>query len=67
MRASSRRAMRLYKTVITLDAPLQLAGKAIQGTWRRLLGQDVEADRSWLAARGMWHFLARSLPEFWRA
>jgi N-acetylglucosaminyl-diphospho-decaprenol L-rhamnosyltransferase len=60
-------AMVAYKAVVTLDAPLQLAGKVLQGAWRRLLRHKAEAHKSWLAARGSWHFLTRGLMTFWRA
>jgi N-acetylglucosaminyl-diphospho-decaprenol L-rhamnosyltransferase len=56
----------IYKAAVTVDAPLQLAGKTLQGTWRWLTGRHVAAQRSWLAARGTWQFLARGLPSFWR-
>jgi GT2 family glycosyltransferase len=59
--------MMAYKTAVTLDAPVQLAGKLLQAAWRRLLGQRAEAERSWLAARGLAHFLTRGLWTFWRA
>jgi GT2 family glycosyltransferase len=57
----------LYKLVVTLDAPVQFVGKAVQYLWRRLRGQDARAEKSWLAFRGFGHFLARGLPRFWRA
>jgi GT2 family glycosyltransferase len=63
----SKPAMFAYKMVVTLDAPLQLVGKVLQGTWRRLLRHKAEATKSWLAAQGVWHFLTRSLVQFWRA
>jgi GT2 family glycosyltransferase len=56
-----------YKLVVTLDTPLQLAGKVVQCAWRRSLGQRDEAEKSWLAVRGCWHFLLRALIAFWRA
>ena len=62
-----RLTMLAYKTVVTLDAPLQLASKSVQGVWRRLLRQHAEADKSVLAAQGVWHFLTRGLLTFWRA
>lgn len=56
-----------YKIIVTLDTPLQLAGKLMQAAWRRLLCQRDEAQKSWLAARGCWHLLTRGLPAFWGA
>jgi len=60
-------AMLAYKTVVTLDAPLQFVGKSIQGLWRSLIGSPADATRSWLAAKGIWHFLTHGLAAFWRA
>jgi N-acetylglucosaminyl-diphospho-decaprenol L-rhamnosyltransferase len=60
-------ALVAYKIVVTLDAPLQLVGKVLQGAWRRFLRHKGEANRSWLAARGTWHFLTQGLLPFWRA
>jgi N-acetylglucosaminyl-diphospho-decaprenol L-rhamnosyltransferase len=62
-----RAALLGYKVAVTLDAPLQLVGKMLQGAWRRLLRHKKEANKSWLAARGVWHFLTRGLVTFWRA
>jgi N-acetylglucosaminyl-diphospho-decaprenol L-rhamnosyltransferase len=63
----SRLAVLAYKTVVTFDAPLQLAGKLVQTGWRRLWRQPAEAERSWLAAQGMCHFLTTGIRSFWRA
>lgn len=57
----------LYKTVVILDAPLQMLAAAIQGTVRRLRGQNSKARGSFLAARGAWHFIRYSLVRFFRA
>ena len=57
----------LYKAVVTVDAPLQLLGKALQYSWRRFRGQHAKAQKSLLALRGTQHFLARGLTPFWRA
>jgi GT2 family glycosyltransferase len=64
---SGRAGVLFYKVVVTLDAPLQLAARLVQTAWRRALGQQPEATRSLLAARGMWHFVTRGLCAFWRA
>src|SRR5262249_55219325 len=42
----SRPALALYKLVVTLDAPVQLAGKAVQWLWRRLRGRRKDAAKS---------------------
>ena len=64
----ARLPLMIYKAVFTLDAPIQLLGKAVQYTWRRLTGADVEkAEKSRLALRGGWQFLTRELIRFWRA
>jgi GT2 family glycosyltransferase len=57
----------LYKLTITCDAPMQLLTKLVQYGWRRLKRQKVKADKSLLAVRGLWHFLAGGLGQFWRA
>ncbi|HJT77968.1 MAG TPA: glycosyltransferase family 2 protein [Gemmataceae bacterium] len=60
-------ALLAYKLLVTLDAPLQLAGKAVQYGWRRARGQQAKAEKSLLALRGLGHFLRWGLAEFWRA
>jgi GT2 family glycosyltransferase len=57
----------LYKTVLTLDLPLQWLVAGGQYLWRRLTGQRVQAARSLLVLRGVGHFLTRGLLRFWRA
>lgn len=56
----------LYKLAVTLDAPLQLADKAVQYLWRRVQGRHDKAEKSLLAVRGLGHFLTRGLVPFWR-
>jgi N-acetylglucosaminyl-diphospho-decaprenol L-rhamnosyltransferase len=57
-----------YKTVFTLDGPVQLFGKSIQYLWRRATGaRDEKAEKSRQALRGGWQFLTRELGRFWRA
>ncbi|MGL6096874.1 MAG: glycosyltransferase family 2 protein [Fimbriiglobus sp.] len=63
----SRPALVLYKLLVTVDAPIQLGGKLLQGAVRWLGGRPGKARKSWLAARGVWHFLAGELVRFWRA
>jgi hypothetical protein len=57
----------LYKLIITLDAPLQLLGKAFQYLWRRCGGRPAKAEKSLTALRGIAYFLVRGLIPFWRA
>lgn len=57
----------VYKALVTLDVPVQLVAKAVQGVWRQLRGRPAKAAQSWLAARGAWHFLTRGMINFWRA
>jgi N-acetylglucosaminyl-diphospho-decaprenol L-rhamnosyltransferase len=56
-----------YKLMVTLDAPVQLAEKALQYSWRRLWGRREKAAKSLLALRGYWHFLLTGLGPFWKA
>jgi GT2 family glycosyltransferase len=60
-------ALRCYKTVLTLDAPLQWLSCGCQFVWRRLRGRREEARRSWVALRGVTAFILRGLPALWRA
>lgn len=64
---TSRTGLWAYKAFTTLDAVPQLLAKLLQAGWRQVTGQHAEAKRSWLAARGAWHFLVRGLAAFWRA
>ncbi|HYT90054.1 MAG TPA: glycosyltransferase family 2 protein [Gemmataceae bacterium] len=63
----SRTSMLLYKIVVTLDGPVQLCEKLIQTVWRRLRGRRKDAQKSWLACKGLAYFLLRGLLPFWRA
>jgi N-acetylglucosaminyl-diphospho-decaprenol L-rhamnosyltransferase len=60
-------ALFLYKSAITLDAPLQVIMKAFQYLWRRVRGDADKAAKSLLALRGSLHFLFRGLIPFWQA
>lgn len=60
-------SLAVYKTLVTVDAPVQLAAKAVQGAVRRWRGRPDKAAKSWLAAAGLWHFLTRELVRFWKA
>jgi hypothetical protein len=63
---NSRPAVWFYKAVVLLDAPIQCAGKALQYQVRRLRKRD-DAEKSWLACQGFWHFLRHGIREFLRA
>ena len=56
-----------YKLAVTLDAPVQLAGKLLEALARWLTGQDQNASRSLASVRGVWAFLRHELVRFWRA
>ncbi len=60
-------AVLAYKLAVTLDAPVQLVGKALQYLWRRLRGRRGKAEKTRLVLRGLSHFLCRGLGPFWRA
>ncbi|QEL18821.1 glycosyltransferase family 2 protein [Limnoglobus roseus] len=59
--------LRVYKALVTLDAPVQGIAKLVQAGVRWLRGDRQRAGKSWLAAKGLWHFLTRELVRFWRA
>ena len=63
----SRAGLTFYKVVVTLDAPLVLADKAVQYVCRRLCGRREEARKTLLALRGTGHFLLKGLGPFWKA
>jgi GT2 family glycosyltransferase len=56
-----------YKTLVSLDAPLQLVLKGVQYLYRRARRQQTKADKTLLALRGLASFLGRGLVTFWRA
>ena len=60
-------ALFAYKLIVSLDAPVQFVGKAIQYLWRRVRGKERKAQQSLLAWRGFAHFLFRGMIPFWRA
>lgn len=62
---TSRLALWLYKTAVTLDAPLTWLGRMAEWAWRVLRGKKRAAARSRLAAHGVGHFLRHGLWEFW--
>jgi N-acetylglucosaminyl-diphospho-decaprenol L-rhamnosyltransferase len=60
-------ALLIYKTLVTIDAPVQCIGKVLQGCMRLARGRTAKAKRSWLAARGLWHFMRTEMIRFWKA
>jgi N-acetylglucosaminyl-diphospho-decaprenol L-rhamnosyltransferase len=60
-------ALWIYKAFVTVDAPVQCLGKVLQGCVRLARGRTDKAKRSWLAARGLWHFMRTELVRFWKA
>jgi N-acetylglucosaminyl-diphospho-decaprenol L-rhamnosyltransferase len=64
---ASSAALGVYKALVTLDAPVQCAGKLLQGAWRFARGKRAKATKSWLAARGLWHFMRHEMVRFWKA
>jgi len=64
---AGRWALRAYKLVVTLDAPVHMTVKLAQSCWRRLRGRNRSAQKSLLAAQGSWYFLCKGLLPFWRA
>jgi GT2 family glycosyltransferase len=58
--------MLLYKTLLTLDAPVQLAAKLAEYSWRRLRGRRDAAEKTWLVVRGLTALLTQGLPEVWK-
>ena len=64
---TSRPALWFYKAAVTLDAPLQWLGQAVQCAWRAMGRRRDRARKNLLAMRGIGHFLTRSLLAFWRA
>jgi len=67
LNAAAPRAVLLYKTAVTLDAPLQLLYHAGQYLWRCLRGQSSKASRSWRGVCEASHFLGYGLVSFWCA
>ena len=64
---ANRRILLFYKLFVTLDAPVQATAKLLQGAVRWLRGDRERAQKSWQAARGLWHFLRTELVRFWMA
>ncbi len=67
LRKAGARGWRLaaYKLAVTLDAPLELAGKGLKGLAQLLVGRHQQGRRNLLAARGAWYFLRRGVVGLW--
>jgi GT2 family glycosyltransferase len=64
---TSRLRLLAYKSVVIIDAPLQIVANSCQFLVRYVLGHPEKARKSWLAVKSSWHFLAHGLIEFWKA
>ena len=63
----SRWAVLAYKSLVTVDTPIQLLGRVVQYAIRRLRGKKAKAEKSRLAVKGYWCFLTQGLFRFWKA
>ncbi len=57
----------VYKSLVTVDAPLQILANGCQFLVRYVLGHSEKARKSRRAAKSSCHFLIHGLIEFWRA
>jgi len=57
----------VYKTLVSLDAPLQFMVKLGQYILRTLGGRNLKAAKSLVEVRTRWNFLRHGLIAFWRA
>jgi GT2 family glycosyltransferase len=64
---TSRLGVFVYKTAVTLEAPLQIVARSVEYCSRRLRGQRSKAEKSLLALRAAAYFLVKGLVAFWRA
>ena len=64
---ASRLALFAYKAVVTVDAPVQLVHKRLEGGDRDATRRPAKARKSLLAARGLWAVLRYELARFWKA
>lgn len=67
LQGTSRAGLLFYKTMLTLDAPLQLLVKAGQCLWRTVRGQKDKRAKCWNDLKGIAAFLFLGLGRFWRA
>ncbi len=59
--------LRLYKLLVSIDAPFQCMAKLVQAGTRRIRGDRERAQKSYQSALGLWHFLTKELVRFWWA
>lgn len=64
---TSRLGLLLFKSMMTLDAPLQWLAHLRSYLWRRLIGQTSKAAGSRRSLLAVSHFLTRGLLRFWQA
>lgn len=64
---AGRWALRAYKALVTLDAPVQIGLKLLEAGCRYATGRPAKARKSLAAARGLWAFLRHELVRFWKA
>jgi GT2 family glycosyltransferase len=64
---TGRWALRAYKALVTLDAPVQIGLKLFEAVCRYATGRPAKARKSLAAARGLWAFLRHELVRFWKA
>ena len=60
-------ALRLYKLVVTLDAPVQLADQVRAVRVAAAARPARQGGEELAGRRGLWHFLQHGLRAFWRA
>ncbi len=64
---AGRPALVVYKMLVTVDTPVQIAAKVFQAGTRFATGRWWKAKKSWLAAKGLAHFFRNDLVRFWKA
>jgi len=64
---ASRFALFAYKSLVTLDTPVQMGLKLLEAACRYATGRPEKAKKSVLVARGLWAFLRHELWRFWKA
>lgn len=57
----------LYKVILTLDTPVQMALKTGQLGWRMLRGQWSKARKCWNDLKGLFAFMTRGIWRLWWA
>lgn len=64
---TSRTVLLAYKTLVTLDSPIQIGLKLFEAGCRYATGRPLKAKKSLVAVRGLWAFLRHELVRFWKA